>query len=634
VGQDRPLSEVITSPNLPLKSGFRPDEFDLELDESPSIQNQLSPAQLAALAKQFSSREKSSSRPSPLSPDTDLSAGGLAEPPRWAALEAGEIGFESPANLWALFDFASMRQQFFLPDSAAENSLAPAFQEIDYWNLRRQYDQADERLQKLTTAQLTAAQQWEVAWQGLQVAIGLRDPQRLEAARQQMEQLTPPDTATPSTTGLEGVYREYAAAHAYLLQPLPDYLAATESFQTVLRQLAERLSVAEGLGRQRMLLLLLDGHCQMARCVAMGPYQQAPASADLWYARARDLAEQMIRTQQAAPLIRTRVVWQQIEGYAEAGRFGEIQVLLNYLTTQEHQLRTQGQGDDSQWLRDQVTAGMLQAGLMALNYRQWALARTWAQQGAARLKAVQGQTEWRSRDQQRLATTYWLLGAIEYHSGQVAAAVPQFQQAMNLWADPSHGAPVDPLGHGERLAVAAVALWQHGQQPAAVQLGQQAVDWIQTAVERGIALPERIETPAGNLQEMIAALDSAFPALPERAAESDRAVEPVGAAQSRGASPVSAVVASTNLEQAAAGTQREIQAQLENAAIQSAILWEDDLQLELEDPPAVTPKASAGETPTAPRGPAIVPSPEQPESTPETAPRPVRPPRKINELRR
>jgi hypothetical protein len=622
---DRPLAEAITSPNLPVRSGFQPGDFDLDLDleERPDIKNQLSPEELATLAKQFSARGPASppsTVPGPdrrpgLAGDIPSESRSLPEPPKIRVGTADELPLDGGQSPPVLFDFSAMRRPFSLTSAVAESSVAVDLMEIDYWNLRCHYERADERLRKLAPVALTPEQGWEAAWQATQVAIGLHDPQRLHAALQQMQELG--SAGSTSSRVLPAIYREYATAHSFLLQPLPDYVSAAESFQTVLRDLAQRLPGTESHARQRSLLILLDSHCQMARCVAMGPYQQAPASADLWYEQAKQVTEQMIRTQQAAPLTRTRIVLQQIAGYAESGRVRDIQVLLNYLTTQEHQLRSTGQVDDSQWIQERTTAAMLQAGLMALNYRQFPLARTWGQQCLARLNSIQGKRDWRSTDQQALATASWLLGAIEFQSGRAATAQPLFLRARQLWADPLHGVHPDPLGHGERLAVTAVALWHEDQKPEAVRWGQEAVHWIQVAVDRGIASPERMETPASNLQEMLMAswsattTEAATPVttavemsemseMSEISEMSERFAEPVSQAQPERFPP------------------RALQAELESPAVQATVMWEHD----------------AAATATAPMAPARPSSPDATRSPAGTGKMPNSRPPRPNDLRR
>lgn len=482
---NRSLAETITSPNLPIQIGFHADELDTNDSRDASIKNRLNSADFEALVQQQSSDRKTL-------PVAEAGPGSLA------AIQSNR---PVAARLLA---FDEMRQQFNGSFADEETPVAGTelLAEVNYWIWRGEFEKARDQIAKLNSAEDQGSDPWEAAWLNAEIAIGLKDPGLLEKAERQMLQLRPRHGSLRTDQGLESIYGEYVSANRSLLKADPDYVSAVAGLRRVLEQIPSQISQATPWARQRLSWILLHSQLQMARCIALGPYRSAPTSADEWFKQASATTEQLIQAQIAAPLLRLSVATQQIECYAEAGRFRDIPPLLNYLATWEHQLQIQGQSDDSLWIRQQTTAHLLRCGLLAYNHQQIRLASNWVQQVIPRLERP-GQTSLEKNVSLDSAAAYWLQGAIQLQAGQSAPAVRSFDVALqNLPTDLDQLSTTQRLEWGERFAIMAVAYWNQDDMPRALQLNQDAVVSIQNAIDAGLAMPDRIETPLANLAVM------------------------------------------------------------------------------------------------------------------------------------
>lgn len=526
---NRSLSEVITSPNLPMQMGFHADELDAnELDANErnesSIKNRLNPADFEALVQQQSRPgPRRDSAAAPNQPAGYLSPGDASndEPTvpvpnrlktvdretrslvndRPKATESLQLNRNVEARL---FEFEKLRQRFNQSFADDHTPVAESewLAEMNYRIWRGEFEQAHARIDALNHGANFAADRWEVAWLTAEAAIGLHSPELLAEAEQQMRLLCPTTDIVPTAQGLESIYLDYVAAHRSLLKANPDYVASVASLRRVLEAIATNIPEATPWARQRLSWILLRSQLDMARCIALGPYRSAPTSADEWFKQANTTAEQLIQSQVAVPLLRLAVVRTQIECYADTGRFREIPPLVNYLATWEHQLQGQGLSDDALWIGQETTAILLHCGLLAYNHQQMELASNWVQQVIPRLeRAVQQSPD--SHASADVAAAYWLQGALQMHGGHSLPAVRAFEVVLQNWPLESEQRPTSRgLEWGDRLAIMAVAYWSQDNPQRALQLNQEAVVLIQNAIDAGLAAPERLETPLANLAVM------------------------------------------------------------------------------------------------------------------------------------
>ncbi len=526
---NRSLSEAITSPNLPIQMGFHADELDAneanasERSQSP-IRNRLNPADFEALVQQQSQPGlQRNNGTAPNQPAGFSSPGNAAndEPTvpvpnrlktvaretrslvndRPTAPETIQLNRDVEARL---FEFEKLRQRFNSSFSDDHTPVADSewSAEVNYRIWRGEYGPAHALIAALNTGENLGSDRWEVAWLTAEAAIGLHDPTLLADADRQMRQLRSSTDAAPATQGLESIYMDYVSAHRSLLKADPDYIAAVASLRRVLEQIATNVPEATPWARQRLSWILLQSQLEMARCIALGPYRSAPTSADEWFKQANTTAEQMIQAQIAVPLVRLAVVRTQIECYADTGRFREIPPLANYLATWEHQLQGQGHSDDALWIGQETTAILLHCGLLAYNHQQMELATNWVQQVVPRLERLVQQSP-AGNSSSDVAAAYWLEGAIHMHGGNSVPAVRSFELALQYWPLELEQRPTfRGLEWGDRLAIMAVAYWNQDKSQRALQLNQDAVMLIQTAIDAGLAAPERLDTPLANLAVM------------------------------------------------------------------------------------------------------------------------------------
>jgi hypothetical protein len=405
-----------------------------------------------------------------------------------------------PVN-YRLFDFVELRRQAVNAGLGPDvGTTAERLSAVEYHLWRSDYLPAAQLLDAMAVDSVSGQDRWESVWLNLQLALGQQDARRLARVSQEMQELWPDATTAVSTTGLETIYRHYLAAQAALLQAEPDYVIAVEELQLTLGLIAENMSQGSAWARQRMGWILVQAQLDMARCIALGPYQSAAASSDQWFQQANQSVQQLIQTQQAHELLRVAVVRRQLEVYAELGRFREMPPLLNYLQTSEFQLQRLDMHEERQWLRDTTSAAVLRAGLLAYNYQQLAWASTWVEQVLPRLEQRDA-TRPLAAQQRNLALAYWLQGALQLQSGQRAAGMAAFDRSLALCPETTSWTGAAELEHGERLAIMAVAYWQHDRSRA-LAVGQRAVAMVENAVAAGLARPERLEIPAANLYEM------------------------------------------------------------------------------------------------------------------------------------
>ena len=543
---NRPLSEAVTSPNLPIQMGFQLEDIDGEDAENAPIKNRLDPADFEALVQSRSSSNTrntpSDSRPVPAgfaeSPDTKLEEPGVPVPERLhsrtvtsptassptvsspTASSRAPVASVPPAVAVALdtrrpvvaglFEFERLRQQFSesFTNAATDRPRSEFEAATTYWIWRADWEQARQQVVAWKAQGLDDSEQWEVAWATAEIAIGSNDRAMLDQAEQQMLQWSGGLAKSDAGAGLESIYLDYVAAHQSILAAEPDYVAAVGHLRRVMERIATQVPEGTPWAQQRLSWILLHTQLQMARCIALGPYRAAPTSADQWFQQANATAEQLIQAQIAAPLIRTRVVRQQIECYAESGRFREIPPLANYLATWEHQLQAQGATDESLWVRQQATGTLLRCGLLAYNHQQLSVAQNCVQQAIAKLER-EAILQRDSEKSPELAAAYWLQGAIRMQTGQGTAAIRSFDLALKHWPlDLEQRPAANGLEWGERLAIMAVAYWDQDQLPRAVQLNQDAVMLIQNAIDAEAAHPDRIETPLANLAVMTQSSDA------------------------------------------------------------------------------------------------------------------------------
>jgi hypothetical protein len=96
---------------------------------------------------------------------------------------------------------------------------------------------------------------------------------------------------------------------------------------------------------------------------------------------------------------------------------------------------------------------------------------------------------------------YWLQGALQLQAGQRATGMAAFDRSLALCPESTPWTGAAELEQGERLAIMAVAYWEHDRSRA-LAVGQQAVAMVENAVAAGLAHPERLEIPTANLYEM------------------------------------------------------------------------------------------------------------------------------------
>lgn len=510
---NRPLSEAVTSPNLPIQMGFHVEELEVEDPNATPIKNQMDPADFAALVQKQSQVPKQSQVQQQTQPQVrNEKRPSTAAQVGFSASDRPNAGQAINPNRTVaarLFEFEKLRQQFMESLSEDRGPVANSDVAADttYWIWRGDFAQARDQLANLNSTEKKGFDPWELAWLTAEVTIGLKDPILLEQAEQQMLQQWPQNnrdrnSLDRSEPRLESIYIDFVSANRSLLKAEPDYVAAIAGLRRVLEQVAEQVPQSTPWARQRLSWILLCSQLEMARCIALGPYRSAPASADQWFQQASSTAEQLIQAEIAVPLVRVIVVSKQIECYAESGRFREIPPLANYLATWEHQLQTQGLTDEALWVRQQAIALGLRCGLMAYNHQQMNVAQTWVTQVIPRLERL-NRSNHEALQTSHLAAAYWLQGAIQMQAGQPEAAVRSFDVARQHWPaalelqQDSNG-----LEWGERLAIMAVAYWNQGDTRLAALLNQDAIVLIQNAIDASLASPARIETPLANLALM------------------------------------------------------------------------------------------------------------------------------------
>lgn len=612
---DRPLSESITSPNLPMRSGFGSRESLEEMlaeESTQDVRNRLSTDEFSALSQQYSERQAKHGdrglgqrashargdvsetmaevRPvgfntsesgsielvgptgtDSVQPDRLPGANSLrAESGSWAdtEIESNPSGLREPARhtfeqteriqantapvgeasrlneiresaglrernssallagrlkapvqidvetlpYLRLYDFDQLRRGLGwasgdVPDPDSAAWVTSQLSEAQYWNWRQSPESAWSRLKSIDLEQAPPAQRWEYAWQLAQIGIGLRQPTLLTDSAALMADLYPIMDASSTQSGLEVIYQQYVAGYRLMSQPTPDYEAASEKFQGILRTIAEKIGPMEGGARQRMVAILLDCQLAMGRCVALGPFQNPLHSADQWYQQAGDTVEQLIQLGEAQPATRIHVVLEQVDIFAKTGRFREIPPLINYLRTWEYQLREAGQMDEARWLESRVTGALLQSSLMAYHFRDYASSKSWAQESSARLSQKPTDPAQYEFWQRSTATAYWLQGALALQAGEPHRALASFDVALKHWSVNGTELPTaHTLEAGEQMAIMAVAYWTAERVGQAMALGETSVQVIQAAIDEGLAEPARLDVPASNWYEMTQAV--------------------------------------------------------------------------------------------------------------------------------
>lgn len=501
-GMDRPLSEVVELSNLPVQMGFQSDESE---DKDPSraqIKNRLDPADFSELVKQNSREQTNDSRSR-----TGNRVVEFSESDRTDRTHETASGLDSNRPVEAkLFDFAKLRERLGHSFSSNQKTEADLLTELNYRVWRGEFQQARQQIIGMDHNDFTNQELWEFTWLTAEVAIGLRDRSLLQAAEDRVKHLQS-GTISDSDNRLESIYSNYWSAYSALFQAEPDYVTGVAGFRRVIEQIAQQMPHASPWARQRLAWLLLNSQLEMARCIALGPYQSAVASSDQWFMQANSTVQELIKAELSNPLLRTKVVCQQIECYAEQARFREITPLMNYLATQEHQHQRPDAVDEVMWLRQLVTVATLRCGLLAFNHQQTSWAEEWVQQVLPKLEALDARHATASAPtgifRNDLATAYWLRGALYQSQRQGKLALQAFDRALQHWPPTEELLTTNlNLEFGERLAIMAVAFWEQGQEARAVQLNQDAVLLIQNAVDSGLATNERLETPIANLAVM------------------------------------------------------------------------------------------------------------------------------------
>lgn len=501
-GMDRPLSEVVELSNLPVQMGFQSDESEAKEPSRQQVKNRLDPADFSALVKQ-NVRDKTDNGRS----ETGNRVVASSETVRTDPMRGFSSELDSNLPIDAkLFDFAKLRERLghsFLTDPKTE---ADILAELNYRVWRGEFQQARQQIMSLDPSEFSNQGLWELTWLIAEVAIGLRDPSLLQIAVSHVEHLQSGATSA-SENRFETIYSNYWSAYGALFQAEPDYVTGVAGFRRVMEQIAEQMPHATPWARQRMAWMLLNSQLEMARCIALGPYQSAVASSDQWFQQANSTVQELIKAELANPLLRTKVVCQQIECYAEQARFREIPPLINYLATQEHQHQRTDAIDEALWLRQLVTAATLRCGLVAFNHQQTSWAEEWVQQVLPKLEALNARHALASEKpgtlKNDLATAYWLRGALFRSQRRNNLALHAFDIALQNWP-PIEELPTanQNLEFGERMAIMAVAFWEQDQVARAIQLNQDAVLLIRNAVDSGLASNERLEIPVANLAVM------------------------------------------------------------------------------------------------------------------------------------
>jgi tetratricopeptide (TPR) repeat protein len=263
--------------------------------------------------------------------------------------------------------------------------------------------------------------------------------------------------------------------------------------------------MAKGAGPQALAAreLLLDGHLGTAHDIAWGPWNSKPEAVSKWLEEAGAIAEEDHPTPAVARERQLRIASAALA--ALAGMQGEIDP-TSWLETVEASTQEALAETDDPLRRGQLEWDL---GLACYNAMQVYHARGEGQRalgcgakginGLSQSSAARGQTA----DQRAL------LGRLYFRTGAVHAVIKSNHAQAIAWYDralpllketPMHGD--DPGRRGEALVSMAVSYWEVGQRNKALELTNQGVSQMQTAVQQGLLDETALGVPYNNLAQM------------------------------------------------------------------------------------------------------------------------------------
>ncbi len=250
--------------------------------------------------------------------------------------------------------------------------------------------------------------------------------------------------------------------------------------------------------------VLLDAHLGALQDVSWGIWKEKERAAENWAAKANDIAQDLIKTEEGSEEYSFRVAakalaadvglqgkldptnWvkevvrageEQISSSLEAGRKAELQYLVSkalYDAVQVYQMR--GNPDEA-----------LRQGQLAIGYLEKS-GRAGKNVSAAYL----------------LGRTYFRMGAIYANNkSDHRSAISWFEKAVpQLGKSPPPEAMPELARLGDTFVSMGVSYWQTGYRKKAIALTEHGADLIEEAIRRGYADRNLLATPYGNLAVM------------------------------------------------------------------------------------------------------------------------------------
>ena len=250
--------------------------------------------------------------------------------------------------------------------------------------------------------------------------------------------------------------------------------------------------------------VLLDAHLGALQDVSWGTWKEKERAAENWVAKASDIAQDLIKTEEGSEEYAFRVAakalaadvglqgkldpanWakevvrtgeEQISSSLEAGRKAELQYLVSkalYDAVQVYQMR--GNPDEA-----------LRQGQLAIGYLE-----------------KSGRAEKAAAAAYLLGRTYFRMGAIYANNkSDHRSAISWFEKAVpQLGKSPPPEAMPELARLGDTFVSMGVSYWQTGYRKKAIALTEHGADLIEEAIRRGYADRNLLATPYGNLAVM------------------------------------------------------------------------------------------------------------------------------------
>ena len=250
--------------------------------------------------------------------------------------------------------------------------------------------------------------------------------------------------------------------------------------------------------------VLLDAHLGALEDVSWGTWKEKEHAAENWVAKANDIAQDLIKTEEGSEEYSFRVAakalaadvglqgkldpvnWarevvragdDQIAATLEAGRKAELQYLVSkalYDAVQVYQMR--GNPDEA-----------LRQGQLAIGYLE-----------------KSGRANKSSSASYLLGRTYFRMGAIfANNKSDHRTAISWFEKAVpQLGKSPPPEAMPELARLGDTFVSMGVSYWQTGYRKKAIALTEHGADLIEEAIRRGYAERDLLATPYGNLAVM------------------------------------------------------------------------------------------------------------------------------------